>query len=278
LKNDVSFTDTNEPDFVSIELTGSESDNEPSTSAGVRERRKRNVKSKKETEFLEVMTKAFRRDYQEDEGSDITKLDDISIFLEHIGRQLRALKDSGKVTIMQNSIQTAIFKCQMTFMQEAKNDLVVIADDDSDNPDVMTKVKGFPSDIHAKVVTQHVQQVKPLKSERPKEGLLHDSSKDIPIQREKARLSVQCPDPTNSTSKEPCAANNFPSGSGDMNNQSTKVKKNVTGRKSSATIGQVTTRMKTRQKRCVVENQSADVVAMGKDHISRKGDNLPDLP
>lgn len=281
MKKDAKLKETPDKILGPIELSGSDSDNQPSTSAGVSHRKKRNVTSTKQNELIEVMTKAFRRDIETEDKSDITKADDISIFLEHIGRQLRALKDSAQVSIMQNCIQMAVFKCQMTFIKEPKAALVVIPDDDSDTLDMWTPLnvstpKAAPITTSGKVARPKVHTVKESMGDRPKEAVdKHDvqyKSAGTPTSIGVARPVAEPKSVAAGQEKE------GPSGSVPPKKQHSKGKNSGMGRKTSTGLSKMTTRRTTRQNKYSSQEESLLVKPLLLDDNSPDDNNLPDLP
>jgi hypothetical protein len=80
-------------------------------------------------------------------------LDDVSIFTEYIGRQIRALKDPTKMLIMQNTLQKAMFECHMSLAAETGNPTVIDITGDKHESAHKKQQQG-----------QHVPKVKPGKS------------------------------------------------------------------------------------------------------------------
>jgi hypothetical protein len=115
-----SFSDAFDPIQVSDTDSQGSVHEVASTSASAPKppRERTTTKSFKEMAFMDAMTKALSKDSGENDKPNVTKLDDISIFTEHVGRQLRALPDRKKVIIMQNAINSAIFDTQMSFCNQ----------------------------------------------------------------------------------------------------------------------------------------------------------------
>lgn len=132
--------------FTPIELSGSESDVDPREPGQVGRQtqqmssltfpRKRNISPRSDKTLMKVMTKAFQKDIEDEVKSDLKELDDVSIFTEHIGRQLRSLKNKEHFLIMQNSIQSAMFKCQMAFCKQGDVNNPIEIDTDKSRADV----------------------------------------------------------------------------------------------------------------------------------------------
>jgi hypothetical protein len=87
--------------------------------------RKKQVQDQK---LVSMMTRAFERNLQDDDKHDLTKLDDVAIYIEHIGRQLRSIKNLTQRRIMQNCIDNAIFKCEMMFRNAPAHQVVTQPD------------------------------------------------------------------------------------------------------------------------------------------------------
>jgi hypothetical protein len=121
-------------------LQGKTRDNDKPQVSSIIGPRRRNVAKKNEKTLVEVMTKAFAQDIKDETKGELHDIDDVSIFTEHIGRQLRAVKNRKQYVIMQNSIQNAIFKCQLDFCQE---------------PDVSPHVEVTKKDIPMSTYVRH---------------------------------------------------------------------------------------------------------------------------
>jgi hypothetical protein len=115
----------------------------------------------KQSDLVEVMTKAFEKDLHDENTPEIKRLDDIAIFTEHIGRQLRAVKDKQKCLILQNCIQSALFKCQMSFWQQTTPANPVIVDDtpEPEESHVASKVAKKQPATQASATIPHTPQV-----------------------------------------------------------------------------------------------------------------------
>jgi hypothetical protein len=71
-----------------------------------------------EAELMNIMKKAFEKDLEEKDTVD--KMDDIDIFLLHIGRQLKAIPDKKQQLLVQNQLQQVLFNYQLGLMNTDK--------------------------------------------------------------------------------------------------------------------------------------------------------------
>ena len=75
-----------------------------------------------EEKLMKVMTAAFQRDLNDlnkiTESPEKKELDDVAVFTEHIGRQLRQITDKKKRLFVQHEIQNTIFNYQVCFWEE----------------------------------------------------------------------------------------------------------------------------------------------------------------